>query len=414
MPTPTESALQNVRVEWVEESTMGEAPSDPSFNKYGDYVVDAPGWDGDAGTESFDALGSVDPVLHNRGPEEHSLAIEYYLQRFPLDNSDTIQDPIAYPMEYDPQTGLPSHTVVFRRDVGTGGNDGAGFRQYVVGLGQLPISASLPGDPSTGEPIVAALGYEGEYVRSHVIHQPSSSTTVEVSSTSANDTTQTVTIEDEGAGTTEDVTLSGTTAQTTTATFDNIDAIHIDESHEGDISVTDGSGTDLLENDLQGTNSDGVDYEVGVPALGSGSHASDLSTDPENFTFLGTSSSYGGDGLDDRVHAFDLSVEIDTASEPRQTTRRPAIDPGTRTVSVDADIAGPHQSDVANYEYFTGQTNDITYALPNGDIVVTDAQLMDTDEQSFGSSDANNIYSVTWEGTEASDGTAAITLTNTA
>jgi hypothetical protein len=315
------------------------------------------------------------------------------MQRFPVDSSGNIQNPEGVPIVNDGSAYYPSHTLVYRREVTTGGNDDAGFREYVVGLGARVSSATFPGDAADSRPILLNTEYEASYGRTHLIHQPSSATTLDIVSTSTEDNFDVI-VEDEDAGTTETVTLNGTTTQTTTSTFDNIDAIWCDAEPVGDISVTDGSGTDILEDPLAGTDSDGRGgYELGVPPLGSGSHASAIGTDPRDFHFLGTNQTWGGSsaapsaGNAGGVESADLTVEVDMEVEPRTGSPYPAVIPNTRTVTVDLPTRGAYETYVAKQRQMDGYAADFVYEYPGSGsggtpatITAKNAQTADADD----------------------------------
>jgi hypothetical protein len=417
MTSPTESALNNIRAEWVpsdRSSGTPRPPTDPSWNRFGDYIKAYPGWSGDAGTEGQSVAGSGDLEDHFRGSEEHDLTVSWWMQRHFVDSSGNANDPIGELITADYQSAWPTHEVVFRRSVADGGELGAGFREFVVASGAKPLVGTVPGDPSESEPIVLEAEYGCEKVTQLVIHQPADSVTPKIKSTSRADTSQTVTVESEDASTTDTFTLNGTTKVTgnSGSSFSDIDAIRVDGDHEGDIMLFDGSGTELLEDPITGSNTDGVEADRGVPLLGSGSHASAIGTDPENYLFLGTSTTYDGGALAesadaDRLHALDLSIEVDEERNARQGTRRQAIDPGIRTISVEADVAGPHESANQNYQYYVGKEGDIVYTFPDGTVTVANAQPAETDDVEREGGDANAIYGVTFEG----HGSTAITAT---
>lgn len=411
---PPENALTDLRAEWVQETTVGQPPSDPEWNTIADYFAAYPGWSGDAGVESLMAVGRGDVIIHSRGPEEHQLTLEYWLQQFWVDGSGNTQDLGAVPMTHDYQNDYPSFSVVMRNEAAEGGNADGGIRMYFVMLGARPTTVDLPGDPATGEPIAQELGFEVEKGRGYVIHQPSSSTTLDVVSSDSDDTMD-ITIESEDASTNETITLSGTTTVTTTSSFADIDAAYLGAEPQGDVTITDGSGNTLLE--LTGKNSNNVEGDRGVPTLGSGSHDSAIGTDPEEYVFNGTESTYDGGKFalssptaEDRVHALDLSVEVETAVENRQGTGRPVIDIGPRTAQADVDVAGPYESIAQNREYFATNAADIVYTFPNGDITLYNAYRTDTDDVDKESGDENLIYGVTFE----AEGDPALDLTYTA
>lgn len=406
-PAPAESALPNVRAEWIpsdyDSGGIPRVPTDPEWNRLSDYIQSYPGWSGNPNVEGDPPTGQVDPADHFRGAEEHDLSIQYWLQRFFVDGSGDANGPIGDLINYDGTSLDPVREVLIRQEVVAGGAKGAGFRTYVYGSGCRPSSADLPGDPSSSMPIMAEAGYACEKVRQYIIHQPADSVTPQVSSTSDTDTTQTVTIESEDGSTADTFALNGTTKVSgdTGSSFSDIDAVWVDDEHEGDIQLYDGNGNELLEDPIVGTNTDGVEADRGIPLTGDGSHSSAIGTDPANYLFLGTTSSYDGGALAesaaaDRVHALDLSIELDVTRDPRQGSRRQSIDLGTRTISVEGDLAGPYESAKQNYRFFVGKEADLVYGYPDGDVTLKSAQLTDTDDVDFEGGDGNLIYGVTW------------------
>jgi len=407
--------LSDVRLEFVEETTVGNAPSDPSWSRFSDYIADAPGWDGGPDISENNALGSGDTVDITRGSEEHTFTLQYWLQRAPVDGNGDPTDPIAVPLTHDFNAELTSHTVVFRRETTSGGNDGAGFRMFTVGLGCKPISSTIPGDPGESAPQSLELEYQAEYGRTVVIHQPSSSTTLDITNNGTNSVD--VTIENEGASTAETNTVAGGATVTTTATFGDIDSVWIDSGEpDGDVVVTDGAGTTFTT--LTGTSTTDPDYEQGVPPLGSGSHGSAISTDPERFLGLNTDIRQGGTSLADRVHGWDLSVELESSQDAIIGSRFAPVDEGVRTASVDVDVAGPYESTKQLRDFFSGAESDIVLSVGGtssadgvADITLTNAQLTDADEQSYGAGDSNVIYGTTF--TAQNSTASSVSVTNT-
>jgi hypothetical protein len=407
MTAPVESGLQDIRLEWVEESTIGEPPSDPSWNPFS-REIDELSASIDGGKEATQTLGTRDAIEMYRSVEESELTLNYSQYDFPIDSSGNVVDPIAYPMII-PDGDWPSLTVVARRDVATGGADGAGFREYLVVLGARPTSSSLDGDPSAAEAIPQELTLPAATARPHIIHQPSSDSKIVVKSSDSNDTIDVV-LEDEDASTTETVTLPGTSPNTvtTTASFSDIDAVYAKSDHAGDITIgTDnGSGAidvELLAKSLTGANTDGVDSVAGIPPLGSGSHA----TTPtgEGTTFLETQSEWTDEDIGERLHTLNLSVELDTSREPVAESRQQAIDVGSRTAEFDADLAGPYESADKIKEHFRDKSGDLVYAFGSPDtdpsnadkkIVAHNAEIVDAPDFTRSAGDTNYIPSVTF------------------
>ena len=409
---PVESGLQEVRTEWVAETTPGEFPTDPSWNGFSPELTDFE-YSTDGNKEARQVLGQVDPTDHDRAQESATATLSYRQARFPVDPSGTVVDPIAYPIVTDASEDYPSHTVVERREVAAGGALGGGFREYAVLSGARPVGASFDGDPSATEPIPQELSYEAERGRTHIIHQPTSEETLVVRSTDASDTVDVV-IESEAGAVSDTVTLPGSepNAATTTESFADIDAIEVQGEHAGDIQLgtDDGSGaidTELLETPLTGSNTDGVDSIAGVPALGEGSHADPISeTGPQ---FLGTDATWTGSALADRVHTLNLDVERDVDRNPRQSSRRETIDVGSRTVSADADVAGPYESATRIAEHHRDKEGDLVFEFDAGKtITLKNAVLVDAPDTTRSAGDTNYIPSVSFE----PHGDPAITISN--
>jgi len=414
---PTESALDDLRVEWVPSTItvegLARTPTDPEWNRFSDYHLRIPTWSGDAGSDGQPVAGQGDLFDHFRSAEEHDLTVEYYLQRHPV-AAGAVQGAGGELLLTSYRHA--NHEVLVRREeLDGGGAADAGYREFIYASGAKPTSFSLPGDPAESEPIAAELEYAAAKVRQYVVSQPASSTTLTVSSTDSTDTVD-VTIESEDAATAETVTLPGTDTNevTTTASFSDIDAVYAQGEHAGDIQVSDGTN-DLLAQPLVGTETDGVESERGIPPLGGGSHASPIGTDPDRYVFLGTEATFGSGPLaespdaGDRVHALDFSVEVEDSREPRQGTRRQVIDLGTRTASFEADVAGPYESTEQNYRYFTGTSADLVYTLPDGTITVANATVTETDDVERGAGESGIVFGATFEG----HGSPAVDATNT-
>jgi hypothetical protein len=403
---PVESGLQDIRTEWVAETTPGEFPTDPAWGAFAPEISEFT-YSTDGNKEGRETLGQVDPAAYDRAAESASATISYRQAKFPVASDGTVQDPIAYPIVADPSEDYPSHTVVERREVVSGGATGAGFREFAVLSGARPVGASFDGDPSSTEPIPQELTYEAERARTHIIHQPSGDATLTVSSTDTGDTNDVI-IESEGAATTETVSLPGSDPNevTTTETFSDIDAIKVEGEHAGDIQVS-VDGTDLLETPLTGTNTDGVDSVAGVPALGGGSHATP--TAEAGPQFLGTDATWTGAALSDRVHALNLDVEFDSDRNAQQGSRTETIDVGTRSISVDADVAGPYETATRIKEHHRDKSGDLVWTFANGEtITIKNAVLTDAPDYTRSAGDTNYIPSVTF----GASGDPAIEINN--
>lgn len=372
--TPESGQLPG-RYEWVAEPAPGEVPTDPDWQRFSDVVRS---FEAEAGASlgRQDSLGTSDAVDHNRSMEEPSLAVGYDLQQFPVDANDNPVDASAYGILRDQYNQLPGTLLTVGRREHPGGNDGAGVREYTVVRGSKTESVEPTLDPSEENPILMELGFQPQKTRSYLIHQPSAATTVTVEADNENDINLDVTVEDEDAGTAETITLAEETDvdgnfvaanATTMADFADIDAIWLDDNPVGDVTITDGSGTTLCEIKGGLTYSDDdqpVDGDRGVPPLGTGSHADTIDTSYEHF--VGDRFERAGAALRARVNSASWTVENDLETNALSETRAPSVDEGNRTVSVDADVAGPFVSHQSMMDSLQKDQGDIEHELSGG------------------------------------------------
>ena len=408
-----ESSLQATRIEYAQETEEAVAPTDPDFQVLSDYLDEfnfSPGAD----REGIEVLGDADMRDMFRAAEEPEFSTNYYKQQGFFGSGGTPQYPAGQPFAYSDGCDLPSYTVLSRQEYDCEGNDGAGYREYVVIKGAKPVEVVNPGDPSEAQPILEELSWQARKGRTYVIHQPSSGTTLDIENTGSDSVD--VTVESEGGSTAETITVAGNTTVTTAETFDNVDVIYAESEHEGDILVTDGSGTNILDEatPLAGSNTDGVESDRGIPPLGGGSRGSAIGTDPSDYQFIGLDGpiTWQGTALADRIHTLDLTVSIDTSREAIQGARGSTIDPGIRTVEVEADTAGPHESADLIAENFHNESGNIVYPYPDNDVTVYNAQITDVPDYTRQAGDANYIPSTTWQG-HSDDTNAAVEVTYT-
>lgn len=387
-----ESGLRNTRIEWAEGPTAtdgDELPAyEPSWNLFSDRVRSFE-WAPDTGVESNRGLGEADPE-HEKGPEAGSFTVVYDLQQA-LQDSGTPNDAAGYGIMRDADNYLYGHhTVNARQEIGEvvenetvdGGTGARRARIYTVVVGGYVDEVVLTGDPGDQQPIAVELTYECVRIRSYQIDQPDSSTGLDVESSSANDTSQTVTIEDD-SGNTEDVSLNGTTTVTTSKTdWSTIDAVYVHDGsgepveYEGTISVSVTGGATLAE--IEGTSAyDGQDYDEGVPVTGtSGSHASAIGSGYEKF--IGdTIERPSGTALSYDINSLELTVSNNTERTVRQSTFGQRVHVGPRDTEVAATVVGPSESHTSVMESLQTTKNNIKWTLDNSTITVQDAVLTD-------------------------------------
>jgi len=354
------------RYEWVEEPSPGAVPTDIEWNRFSD-VIRTFEMDPGATLARQDSIATADAVDHNRGPEEPSATVGYDLQRFPVDGAGDPVDASAFGILRDQYNDLLGTLLaVGRREYG-GGNDGAGVREFSVVRGAGVDSVSPTLDPSGEQPILMELSLTARKARSYLIHQPSAATTLELVSTDDGDTME-VTIETEDAGTTETISLDGTTAVTTMTSYSDIDAVWLADNPTGNVTVSDGSGTTFLEltGGLEYSDDDQpVDGDRGIPPLGAGSHAGEIGSSFEHF--VGDRFERpAGEAVRARINSASWTIENNINTQALHNTRAPALDAGNRGVTVDADAAGPYISHKSMMESLQKVQQHIEHELSGG------------------------------------------------
>ena len=365
--TNADSGFRNHRVEFVREDVPGVTPADPDFQLFSDTLETALEWDADAQIEAQRGLGNYQVQNHFTGAEDHSVSLEYHMQRFFVDGEGAPLDPAGDAVLRSADGGVRNtHTIVDRADF-----DGA--RTYVVARGCYPNLSDLSGDPSTSLPMVISLDYEAKSVRMYRVTQPTGET-LTVRSTSAEDTTQTLTLEDDDGVNSADVALDGTTAVSTMDPFDSLDAFQLDETTEGEVIVEDSDGETLVR--IRGAEAyDGADGDLGVPALGAGSRGAPLGDSYE--IFLDDYISKGGESLAAEVRSASMSVENDYDKDPVMGTAEHAIHVGDQDSEFSATVAGDFAGYESLNEYLAGAEFDLVWEMDGGTVTFSDAVLTD-------------------------------------
>jgi len=399
MVTKAESGIQNHRTEFVRETTTGTTPVNSSWNFFSD-VIRSFEWAPDAQIEEVRSIGSADVAEFHKGPESHEITVSYDLQQWISSTGDASYDGIAR----DIDNLLPAtHTVIDREDKSSisagetvNGSTSLDTRIYTVGRGGFISDVTVTGDPGSDQPVIVELTYTFEKVRGYQIDQPSAVTTLEVASSTVSDTTQSVTIEDENAGTTETIALNGTTAQTTVASFSDIDSLSLDSETEGDVTLSESAGDDLAI--IYGsTTYNGVEGDLGTTPLGTGSHASAVGTSYE--TFIGdTVERPMGTDLAYDVNSAEISVGNNLDTLPRNDSYKQRIYVGNRDVSLTATVVGESESHTAILQHLQNAENDVKWTLTGGSLTVNSALLTDVGARTIDAGSANLTLDNTFTG----------------
>ena len=303
------------RVEYAEEPQQGDAPADAAWQVVSPRVETlnpsmAVNYSEDSG------IGDVDyrrePVL-----EEPELELEYPLSHWFVDGNGNPQNMATYGMQrvanilpsslsfvarttfgvVDNDTttpkAAPGSTVEARYNTDAATATGKASRIYSVLKGVDVGEGTLTSERGESTWMVS-LTCPAEHGRPYQIDQPNAATLLALRSTDAGDTGIQVTIEDEGAATSETVSLDGTDATalvSSSSQFTDIDTIQVEDSNgdviDGDggrdyvgnivVAINTGDATAPAEGEwlsvMWGSDEYGNTYgDPGIPALGTGSH----------------------------------------------------------------------------------------------------------------------------------------------
>ncbi len=312
-PNAVEAGIKDLRVHFVRETVTGVTQADPAWLRYSDTVQDV--------SESPNAnlymqrgAGEFDIQDFLVGPEDHTKEISYELQNWITSGNDAAADGLLRAAD---GAFLNTHSYQSRQELLSGGTLSSGRRIYTVGKGGRIGRVTLSGDPNTGEPLKVMLSYTYEKLRSYVIDQPASTGVVTVVSDNAGDTSQTVTVENEGAGTSEGIALNGTTPVAGATSFADVDSLSLSAETEGDITISHTSQTICII--LGKVSQGGYEGDLGIPPLGSGSFETALGGAYEQI--VGSSIQRGGADLEINatISAFEMQVENTTTTKATTT-----------------------------------------------------------------------------------------------
>lgn len=390
-----ESGVRFGRVWVLREAVTGEIPADPDWQYYSDNLLNF-SWAPSSGVSRHDGLGTPDPARWNKGSEEHDLTVAYDLQRPIVDANGDPDDFVGDAMLRNADNQLPNtHAIVAREERTTPSpNDPTnvqGARQYIVAKGGK-ADWNLEGDPEEGQPIPVELSYQFEKVRPYHVYQPAAATLLAVDSTDTDDSTQSLTIEgedDTGTYTSETVALDGTTLVSTSTSFQSIDAVELDAETNGDVTVyiNDGDGTapaagsalTTLYGALEYSNDDQpLEGDLGIPALGAGSAATEIGTTYEHF--IGDSVQRNAEDI-----AFDLNNFVAEGSNginptSRSDSVRMRLTEGNRETTQTADVIGERESHDYIMQSLRNVGADIVWTLSNTRLTFPNATIPDGNE----------------------------------
>lgn len=406
-----EGGLRSHRTEFVRESTTGTTPSDPGWNAYSDTVRSIE-WAADAQIEGRRGLGDAAPANFYNSLESHEVTITYDLQQW-FTSGGSAQDAAYDGLTRDSDNQIPNtHSFVDREDKSSisagqtvNGSTSYATRIYTVGKGGYLDEVTIGGDPGSDQPVTVELSYQFEKVRSYQVDQPSSSTELVAKSTDSNDTTQTLTVEDEGAATSATFTLNGTSivASDTSVSFDNIDAVELDAETDGDVElyINDGTNSSPTQGDqlttLRGKNSYSGEGDLGVPALGAGSHAGSIGSSYEQI--IGdTVERPAGTSLAFSINSVEFAVSNNVETNTRLGGTRLRIHDGPQDVEVSATVLGESESHQQIIDHLQAKENTVRWTMDGGNIEADNAAITDVGDRSIESGQAMMTLDNTFTG----------------
>lgn len=400
-----ESGLRDHRVEFIRESDLGVVPEDPEVLKYSDTISEV-SWSPDSTNEPRRGLGDADPTDFIRGPETHEVTVAYDLVKWFLDESGTAKDASYDGMARDEDNLLPnSHTFLDREDKGSiqsentvSGNTSRATRIYTVARGGLVDEVSVAGDPSDSQPLTVELSYVFQKVRSYQIDQPDGNQLVGAKSSSTEDTSQTLTVEgedDSGSYTTETISLDGDTPVGGTTSFAAIDAVHLDQEAQGDVTlfVNEGTESSVTEGDdlavIAGVETyNGVEGDLGVPGKGSNGSREDASSLGEPETFLGDVIQRSGSPVPHEIQSMTVTVANNVETTERAEGFGLSLFPANRNITAEATMYGETTTHDLLVDHLENNQMDFTWEMDNGTVTLTNTALTDPGERAAESGQA--------------------------
>lgn len=382
-----ESGIRPLRIGFIRE-VDGEIPENPEWLPYSNTINNTSA-DPQVTMSERRRVGSPDVQNFSGGSEDHSWNISYDLQQWLIDgNGDPLDAAYDGMMRNDNGEIFHTHAILQRTLLGGPGKLGAGARAYHVGLGAKVNTVNFDADPDSGDPVVITLDYLVNKYRVYRIDQPDEPMTLTIESTSSADTTQEITIEEDEGGNSETIQLNGTTPVTTSGDFASIDAALLSAECQGTVTIKAPDDTVLMEifgrDDYQDREGD-----LGVPLLGSGSHAEDLPETAYEF-LLGDEIIRGGSPFmnDVDIASIGLTIENNIDPQPSHKTIGKRLNEGDRDVQLNASIYGNSASYDTMIEHLQIKQIDIEWNMTGGTLTFPGATLTDPGSVQFETSQA--------------------------
>jgi hypothetical protein len=398
-------------------------------------------WDRRIGAGNIDAQGKA------KMPEDHSLTVNYELERFPDDGSGNPHDPFGDAsvrtgdneltnthtfLSVQEQQSIIANNTLHSRLITNGGfshpsgsDPGATAkpsRSYMYGYGGRGEEASLNVDPSDSGVVTVEMPYQFEKLRPYQIDQMSADTEIGIVSSVASDTNIDVTIEDVGANQSEVITTDGSDATTfavSSAVFPDVRCASTrQQEHEGailvfeaDTSTTPATADELLTI-IPGSNQyDEIESDEGIPPLNAGSFDDGSSLEGPQYS-LGSDIDWQGGRVGDRVQSTNLSVSNEIESTETQQNISSAKSVNGREITAESTVFGQTESHEKLSKRIQGEEGPLIIYLTDGQIKLPNAYISDGGLPSREEEQAQMNVDVTFQALQADDGSPAIQFTH--
>ena len=372
---PNEAGIGALRVNFIRETTPGTTPTDPDWLRYSDELDQVGNWAPNTNLAVRTAVGSPDVVGVSIGAEDHELSLAYKLQRWLTTAVQVPSDALADGLLRNADGYLVNrHSFLSRQTLpAPAGTQSSGLRIFTYGTGGVFDSCSLTGDPGDSEPVLAEGTYRFEKVRSYEVNQPTATGTLTVVSSDAGDTTQTLTIESEGAAESEGIALNGTTPVVGATSFPDIDSFRLSAQCEGDITVTFTVGAETVFIILGKNSQQEIEGDLGMALLGTGSFEPALDSAFEHI--LGDTLTKGGSAIDTNVMTMGISVANNIEVNPVVRQKSKVLSEGMREVTAAVTVFSESGSHQAAVDHLKATQGDIVWTMAGGAITLPSAFL---------------------------------------
>jgi hypothetical protein len=354
MSAPYQAGVRPTRIEWTTETSEGDPGSDIEWNLFSDNIISAWDWEPDANTQRQNAVGEVTAQGFFNGSETHEATFSYHLQEWYTSSGDAGYDFLEPAGDNSVRN---THTVVGSSEQTSGGANDEGRYIVTVGKGGHPDSLTAPFETEDGSPIEQELTYQFQKIRQYNIEQPpSGGDTLTINNNGSSDVD--VTLESFDASTAETNTVSAGGSATTTATFSDLFTVELSTDVDGDVTVEDQSSNTLVT--IKGSQAyPAGEGDQGIPATGSGSHASAIGSN--YIRFLDDTLSIPNVESDIEIISGEMSVETGLDDNSQIGSAQRNIHATEWTYTVTATLAGSTVSVDQTVNYLTENTGTLTW-----------------------------------------------------